>query len=296
MDARCRVAGNVHRIVARWPNLRELLWRPGLGSQDVATTEGVLALEGLPHLHTLSLSRCEALTNDVSSALHARPPTQLYRRRAHATHAIPTPRISTHQPPRPSGLQSPRNSGVSSTAPVLFAHGNETPLSVTDSAPALPPPQVVDRLTRSLPALTDLDLSWCNRVGDAALAAVTARLTNLTTLHLRRCKSVSDTGIRTLAELPSLATLSLDGCTKLTGAATGAFALKGLKDGCTLTDLDLRDCTCVPAWCQRSHDLSPPTRAVAAPTWSGPSRCTCSASHTKRSASLYVSAELLFHA
>jgi hypothetical protein len=98
---------------------------------------------------------------------------------------------------------------------------------------------VVDRLTQSLPALTDVDLSWCNHVGDAALTSITARLTRLTSLDLRRCKSLTDTGIRTLPALPALTTLSLDGCARITARSTEAFA----RDGWVLTSLDLRDCS-----------------------------------------------------
>jgi len=87
--------------------------------------------------------------------------------------------------------------------------------------------------------LSHLDVSFCDRVSDGAMAHIATGLSNLTTLSLSSCH-ISDSGIERLAkDLINLHTLNIGQCDKLTDKAVVVIAnqIKSLRS------IDLYGCT-----------------------------------------------------
>ena len=71
------------------------------------------------------------------------------------------------------------------------------------------------RAVSSLPALTSLCLSWCNKVTDEGLRGV-SNCTALTSLNLSCCTKVTNVGLRELRCLTALTELNLYYCRNVT--------------------------------------------------------------------------------
>ena len=67
------------------------------------------------------------------------------------------------------------------------------------------------RAVSSLPALTSLDLTDCDKVSNAGMRAV-SNCSALTSLDLTRCFKVTVEGMRAVSSLPALKSLNLCGC------------------------------------------------------------------------------------
>ena len=87
-----------------------------------------------------------------------------------------------------------------------------------------------------LAQLTSLNLRGCDKITDTGLEHV-AQLTQLTSLDLRSCAKITDTGLEHVAQLTQLTSLNLSGCYKITD--TGLEHVAQLTQ---LTSLDLYDC------------------------------------------------------
>jgi serine/threonine-protein kinase len=70
---------------------------------------------------------------------------------------------------------------------------------------------------RGLTALQRLNLSWCELVTDEVLECL-QELGGLRSLNLNRCRRITDRGLAYLHRLAALRVLTLTGCTQLTGA------------------------------------------------------------------------------
>jgi F-box/leucine-rich repeat protein 2/20 len=93
------------------------------------------------------------------------------------------------------------------------------------------------RAVSSLAALTFLDLSYCVKVSDEGLRAVSSSCTTLKTLNLFACDKVTDEGVRAVSSLPALTFLDLAG-SKVTDEGVRAVA-----SSCTaLNTLNLFGC------------------------------------------------------
>jgi len=87
--------------------------------------------------------------------------------------------------------------------------------------------------------LSKLDLSFCDRVSDSAMAHVATGLPNLRSLSLSSCQ-ISDGGITRLSkDLQYLETLNIGQCVKLTDKSVETIA-KQIK---SLRSIDLYGCT-----------------------------------------------------
>ncbi len=86
--------------------------------------------------------------------------------------------------------------------------------------------------------IKSINLSWCRRLTNAALADLSNRnLTSLTSLNLEGCRNITNASLAHLSKLTSLTSLSLRGCDKITDA--GLDDLLQLK---SLTSFDLSGC------------------------------------------------------
>jgi len=100
---------------------------------------------------------------------------------------------------------------------------------------------IVNRLTN----LQQLDLSWCSSVTDEGIRALaeSQHMANLQQLNLRWCSSVTDEGIRALAEsehMANLQQLNLSACDSVTDE--GIRALAESEHMANLQQLDLDSC------------------------------------------------------
>jgi hypothetical protein len=87
------------------------------------------------------------------------------------------------------------------------------------------------------PALTFLDISFCNKVTNEGLRAVSS-LPKLTSLNICGWGRVTDEGLRAVSSLPALTFLDISSCEEVTDV--GARAVSNLP---ALTSLNLRDCS-----------------------------------------------------
>jgi hypothetical protein len=71
--------------------------------------------------------------------------------------------------------------------------------------------------------LQSLDLSGCFNIEGYGLAAI-AQLPSLTTLSLRDCRRITDTGLEHLTYNRRLQSLDLGGCLNISGAGLAAIA------------------------------------------------------------------------
>lgn len=114
----------------------------------------------------------------------------------------------------------------------LRCHADIGP-SITDSG--------MMELARRVPALEELNLAWCDRVGNVSLSTLAENSPNLTSLDLTGCGLISDLAMMQLADSqsgPKLQSISLRSCTLVTGDAVNGIARR-----CTsLTRLDLAGC------------------------------------------------------
>jgi hypothetical protein len=83
--------------------------------------------------------------------------------------------------------------------------------SLTDEALAM--------MCKRLPAITSLDISYCDTVTDEGLAAAVSSLPALTCLNLRSCYKVTDAGLRAVSSLHELTSLNLSYCRTVTDDA-----------------------------------------------------------------------------
>lgn len=90
----------------------------------------------------------------------------------------------------------------------------------------------------SLPALTSLNLSFCQAVTERGLAHLSN--TKLQVLDLSNCYSVDDDGVEHIARIPTLSTLSLSDC-----GITDKFCMHLANS--SLTVLELNNCYLTPA-------------------------------------------------
>ena len=72
----------------------------------------------------------------------------------------------------------------------------------------------------TLPALRSLDLSWCERLTDAGVAALGQHGgTRLTQLHLAGCTELTDAAAAAVGHLQHLTHLNLAGCRQVRTSA-----------------------------------------------------------------------------
>ena len=88
-----------------------------------------------------------------------------------------------------------------------------------------------------MPSLTKLDLSWSSSLTDEGVRAV-AEVTSLTELNLCGCWNVTDDGVWSVAGLTALRVLNLNACFRLTDAG-----LRTVAGFTSLTHLSLNGCS-----------------------------------------------------
>jgi hypothetical protein len=93
----------------------------------------------------------------------------------------------------------------------------------------------VRAVTSYLPALTSLDLTWCKRLTDKGMLAVSC--TGLTSLTLNYCGKLTDEALRAVSNMPALTFLDLSGCDMLTDEG-----MRAVSNMPALTFLDLSGC------------------------------------------------------
>jgi len=182
--------------------------------------DGALAqLASVPHLESLDLSGCGAVTADgLASALESLP--ELRRLTLDSLPCIDDGSLAVLAP-RLSGLMA-----------LSIARVGTPESRVTDAGLATLVPHVS--------ALKHLDLSYNWSITDASLALLGASCKNLESLNLKRCTRLTDDGVATLLAcgLP-LAVLSLHSVA-LVGGLTCAAIERFLAQ--TIRDLDLSWC------------------------------------------------------
>lgn len=86
--------------------------------------------------------------------------------------------------------------------------------------------------------LENLGLQDCQKLTDQALKNVSIGLTSLKTMNLSFCASVTDSGLKFLAKMPSLRELNLRSCDNISDTGIGYLA----ESGSRLTKLDVSFC------------------------------------------------------
>jgi hypothetical protein len=92
------------------------------------------------------------------------------------------------------------------------------------------------RAVSNLPALTSLNIGFCEEVTDVGMRAVSS-LPALTSLDIEGCMKVTDEGMRAVSHLPALKSLNLTYCHLLTDET-----LRALSSCNTLASLNLTEC------------------------------------------------------
>ncbi len=224
LDATLDVSVDVTRAITASCGQLELV---SLSGCRFLTDDAVSALR-LPHLVALDLSSCVLLTGAGVTAVTAHSPhlRALHMRGVEVQDAT-LATVAAHCPGLTSlalGSNNPFGGGrggdftAAGLAAVLAACPGLVSLTAAGSGDGLADEALAAALARHpQPALTTLDLSGNNRVGDSTARVLADAAPALTTLRFFR-GAVSDAGLLSAMYLPSLAELDLGSCSAVTPA------------------------------------------------------------------------------